>query len=172
MPTLVIAGILIALAVLARLAPHLPNMTPIAAIALFSGVYLTGRASWLVPIIAMLATDAIIGWYELPVMATVYLSLAAVGMLGYWARHHRNPLTIAGASLAGSVIFFLVTNAGVWAWGHLYPLTAAGLIQSYVNALPFFRNTLIGDLGYTALIFGAYELATRLFAARLTRRVA
>lgn len=143
---------------LLRLTPHLPNVTPIAAVALFSGFYLTGRWSWLVPIVALLSTDALIGWYELPVMASVYGSLALVGLLGYAVRAHRNPATVVGASVAGSLLFFVITNAAVWAWGHLYPLTAAGLVTSYVNAVPFLRNTLLGDVGYTVLLFGTYEL--------------
>lgn len=169
---LLIAGTLVGLAVLARLAPHAPNVTPIAAVALFSGVYLTGRWSWLVPIVALLATDAVIGWYDRPVMASVYGSFALVGWLGYAVRNHRTPATIAGASLVGSILFFLITNAAVWAWGHLYPLTMTGLLTSYVNALPFFRNTLLGDLGYTALIFSAYALVSRIVvASTLTRSV-
>lgn len=170
--TSLIAGLtltLIVIAILARLGPHLPNFTPIGAVALFSGVYLIGRWSWLVPLVVMLATDMVIGWYDLPIMASVYLSLGTIGLIGYAIRQHRQPLIIGLASLVGSVLFFVVTNAAVWAWGHLYPLTLTGLAASYVNALPFFRNTLLGDLGYTAVLFGGYALVTRLVTRRATQ---
>jgi hypothetical protein len=164
---LALAITLTAAAVLARLAPHLPNATPIAAVALFSGVYLTDRLAWLVPLIALLATDAVLGWYDWPVMLSVYSSFALIGLIGQ--RLSARPTTgrIAAASLAGSCLFFVVTNAAVWAWGHLYPPTLAGLAASYVNALPFFRNTLLGDLGYTAILFGSYALVVRLVARRV-----
>jgi hypothetical protein len=65
------------------------------------------------------------------------------------------------------VLFFVVTNFGAWATGMLYPLTWEGLVACYVAAIPFFGNTLAGDLVYTGLLFGAFALAERLprFAA-------
>jgi hypothetical protein len=72
-------------------------------------------------------------------------------------------LRIAGAALASSVVFFVVTNFGVWVFGSRYPKTAAGLLACYVAAIPFFQNTLAGDALYTAVLFGGFAVAEKLF---------
>ena len=80
-------------------------------------------------------------------------------------QQHRSALTIAGAALASSALFFIVTNFGVWALDNMYPRTIAGLIACYTAALPFFRNTLEGDLLYTLVLFGGFALLERQFPA-------
>lgn len=156
-----IASILVAAAALSRLLPHPPNFAPVAAAALFAGAVLPRRWSLVVPFGAMLLSDALIGFYQLPVMLSVYSSFLLVVLLGSWAaRQKKRAESVVLASLSGSVIFFLVTNFAVWAWGGLYPRTAAGLLASYTMAVPFFRNTLAGDLFYTAVIFGFYAALT------------
>ena len=72
---------------------------------------------------------------------------------------------VLGASLAGSVVFFLVSNFGVWMGWKMYPATVGGLIDCYVAALPFFRNTVLGDLAYAGLMFGIYAWVRRRRAA-------
>lgn len=48
--------------------------------------------------------------------------------------------------------------------GSFYPKTGAGLIECYVAAIPFFKNTLLSDLFYTALLFGGLALVEHRFA--------
>ena len=96
-------------------------------------------------------------------MEIVYGSFALVVCVGLLLRKRRSPLRIAGAALASSMLFFINTNFGVWAFGSLYPKTAAGLLTCYVAAIPFFQNTLAGDALYTAVLFGGFALAERLF---------
>jgi hypothetical protein len=156
----VIAITLIVFAAALRLAPHAPNFAPVAAIALFSGAVLPRRLALVVPLMAMLAADAVIGFYQWPVMASVYGSFLAVVLAGFLVkRGGRRPSDVALASLSGSVFFFLVTNFAVWRWGGLYPATADGLVRCYDMAVPFFRNTLAGDLFYNTAIFGLYAVA-------------
>ncbi|MFA4818191.1 MAG: DUF6580 family putative transport protein, partial [Parcubacteria group bacterium] len=71
---------------------------------------------------------------------------------------------------ASSITFFLVTNFAVWAFFDWYPHTWAGLITNFTLALPFFRNTLLGDVFYTGVLFGAYELALYLAARRSAKQ--
>jgi len=59
------------------------------------------------------------------------------------------------------VLFFVLTNFGVWALGALYPKTLTGLTECYVVAIPFFRNALLSDLFYSALLFGGLALAEK-----------
>lgn len=140
-----------------RLLPHAPNFAPIGAIALFGGMYLPKRLALILPLGAMLLSDAIIGFYSWQIMLSVYGSFALMGSIGLFLRRHKQFSLILGGTLAGSILFYLITNAAVWAFGTMYPLTLAGLIQSYVNALPFFRNTILGDLFYVGLLAGSYE---------------
>ena len=69
--------------------------------------------------------------------------------------------SVVGTSMAASIFFFVTTNFAVWAEGRLYPPTFEGLASSYYNALPFFRNTLLGDLVFTLALFGAYAVVYR-----------
>lgn len=152
-----------------RLLPHPPNFTPIGAMALFGGACLADlRRAFLVPLAAMLLSDLAIGVLEgdlsrglHPLMPLVYGSFALIVCLGRWLRDRRSFASIAGATLAGSILFFLVTNFGVWALGSAYPKSAAGLAACYVAAIPFFHSTLLGDAVYAAALFGGLALAER-----------
>ncbi|HWQ82193.1 MAG TPA: DUF6580 family putative transport protein, partial [Ignavibacteria bacterium] len=146
---------LIVFAVFSRLAPHPPNFSPITAIALFSGVYLDRKFAFTVPIIAMIISDYFIGYHSL--LWLVYLCFIAIAFLGLYLKKRKTFVRIAISALASSVIFFIVTNFGVWASGY-YGLTLSGLYECYVMAIPFFRNTLSGDILYTGVMFGCYEI--------------
>lgn len=160
---LVVAGVVLAAAA-TRLIPHPPNVTPIAAMALFGGAHLADRRlAFAIPLAAMFLSDLVIGLHGL--LPVVYASFALVVCIGFWLRARTSALRVAGAALAGSVAFFVITNFAVWAWGSLYPKSLAGLVAAYVAAIPFFRNTLIGDAAYAALLFGGFALLQRLAAA-------
>jgi Family of unknown function (DUF6580) len=151
---------LILAAVLTRLLPHPPNVTPITAIALFSGVYLDRKHTFIVPLVIMLISDFFIGFHN--VMFWVYASFILVGLGGLWLRKHQGITTTVGVTFVGSLIFFIVTNFGVWlSTQTLYAHDLAGLIQCYTAAIPFFRNSLIGDLFYVGALFGLYETAKK-----------
>lgn len=137
--------------------PLPPNVAPISAMALLSGAVLPRRLTFVVPLAAMLASDLVIGFYSLPVMGAVYASFALTNIIGRRLRDRAHVRRVIGASLLSSIIFFLVTNAAVWIFQSMYPHTIVGLGQSYLLGLPFFRNTLFGDLAFTGLLFGVYQ---------------
>ncbi|MBU4284992.1 hypothetical protein KKF60_00535 [Patescibacteria group bacterium] len=155
-PFLAIAFVVIGAAL--RFAPHFPNFAPIAAMALFGGVYLNKKYALIVPIVAIFVSDLFIGFYDAKLMAGVYLSFILVGLIGLFIKKHKNIGTIIGGTVLGSVLFFLITNFAVWAFYSWYPHTLNGLSQCFTMALPFFRGTLIGDLFYVAILFGVYEV--------------
>jgi hypothetical protein len=151
---------LILLAVACRLVPHPPNFTPVLAVALFGGAMLPRRVAWVVPLVAMFVSDVALrypfGWMNL----VIYGCFLAAVWLGSFLRGHRTWGRTAAATLAGSVFFYLATNFAVWlAPSFLYEHTAAGLVRCYVMALPFFRNSLAGDLFWTGALFGLHDLA-------------
>jgi hypothetical protein len=96
-----------------RLVPHPPNFSPIDAMALFSGAYLGRRwVAFAAPLAALFLSDLVLGFYH--GMATVYATVALIVAIGWSLSSRRSPLRIAGAAVAGSVTFFLITNFGMW----------------------------------------------------------
>ena len=165
----VLVGMILAAAA-SRLIPHPLNFTPIGAMALFGGAcFADRRLAFAVPLAAMLLSDLAIALiyrefllHSLALMPAVYGSLALIVCLGFWLRERRRLLPIAGATLAASVLFFVLTNFGEWAVGPLYAKTWEGLVACYVAAIPFFQNTLLGDAVYVTAFFGGLALAERL----------
>jgi uncharacterized membrane protein (DUF4010 family) len=148
----------------ARLIPHPPDFSPIAALALFGGAsFASKRTALLVPLLGLFLSDLVIGFYA--VTPVVYGSFALITCLGFWVRKRRSPMRLAAAAMASAVLFFAVTNFGVWALETLYPKNLAGLIDCYVAAIPFFRNTLASDLLYSALLFGGLALTEKRWPA-------
>lgn len=141
-----------------RLVPHPPNFSPIDAMALFSGAYLGRRAlAFAAPLGAMVLSDAVLGFY--PGFWITYLAIALIVLVSWLALPRVSALRVGAAAVAGSVVFFLVSNFGTWALGHMYPHTVAGLGACYVAAIPFFQNTIAGDLFYATLLFGGFRVA-------------
>jgi len=159
MRNILIGSALILAAALSRLLPHPANFTPLAAMALAGGVYFNKRIALIVPLAALVISDLFIGFHN--TILFVYGSFILIGLMGLWLKSHKKPLPIFGAALLSSILFFIVTNFGVWltGGGWFYPKTWQGLIECYTLAIPFFRNTVAGDLVYTAVLFGLFEFA-------------
>jgi hypothetical protein len=154
---LVITGIILFAASM-RLLPHWPNFTPIAAIALFGGAHLGRRSlAFMIPIAAMLISDLILGLHSF--MLPVYLSFALVVLMGNLIRNNIRIATVAGGAMASAILFFLVTNFAVWATTPFYGPGFSGLMSCYAAAVPFFRTSLMGDLFYSGVFFGAFYFA-------------
>ncbi len=164
------AFLIIFIGILGRLIPHAPNMAPIAALALFGGAYLPKKFAFF-PLIALFISDYFIGFYGTS-MIYVYLSFGLVGLIGIWLKEHKSMKNIFGATLITSTIFYLITNFGVWVDPQSsYSKDFIGLMQSYYYAIPFFRNTILGDLSYTALFFGSYEFIMNISKRYLSKSI-
>jgi hypothetical protein len=155
---------LILVAAVARWIPHPQNVSPIGAMALFGGAcYADRRLAFLMPLGALALGDLATGLHLL--MPAVYGSFAINVLLGRWLRPRRTMAMTAAVMLAGAIQFFLVTNLATW-WVY-WPHTLAGLTECFVAAIPYFQNTLAGDICFTALLFGGLSLAEwKLPAAR------
>jgi hypothetical protein len=155
----------IAAAAALRLVPHPPNFSPIDAMALFSGAYLGRRVVALAaPLAALLLSDLVLGFYS--GMMFQYAAVVLIAVLGAIALPRVGSVKVIAATLASSALFFTVSNFGVWLVGGIYPQTLAGLGSCYVAAIPFFQNTIAGDLFYAALLFGGFAIAEH-FVPRL-----
>lgn len=163
-PNYIIIG-LILVAALSRLLPHQPNFTPIGAIAIFAGVFLRGKYIFVLPILALLISDYILGFYN--GMIWVYSSFISVGLIGIWIKYKYNFTRVSVGTISSSILFFVVTNFGVWLNGSIYPQNLQGLVSCYVAAIPFFRNSFSGDIVYVTVLFGSYELICRKYFVKL-----
>jgi hypothetical protein len=159
---LIVALMILAAAVL-RVLPHPMNFTPVGAMAIFAGSLFRNRSvAFLLPLAALFAGDLFIGLYKL--MFIVYVSFALSVAIGRTVARSRTVARIGGAVVFGAVQFFVVTNLAMWAWSDFYPKTSAGLAACFVNAIPYFSNTLAGDALYAAVLFGGYALAEKCLA--------
>jgi hypothetical protein len=160
---LVILAVLIALGVAGRLLPHPPNFTPMAAIALFAGFIFMKKYMAVVAVVAvMLLTDYFAfgylspDWFASKSMMVVYLALLFPIVFRGFLQKKLGVLRIAGAALASSTVFFVATNFAVWAFSPMYEKTWAGLVLCYTMAIPFFQNTIAGDIMWSGIVFGSY----------------
>jgi Family of unknown function (DUF6580) len=180
-PGPVILGAMILAAALTRVVPHPWNFSPVEAIALFGGAYFASRSlALVVPLFAMFLSDlalaAIHGGSYFTYFASasfwlVYTCIALSTVLGFGLRGKVNGARVLGYSLAGSVLFFVVTNFGAWIGSSMYPQNAAGLTAAYIAGIPFFKWTLLGTLFYAALLFGGFALLRQRMPALRTQTV-
>jgi hypothetical protein len=139
---------------------HIWNFTPITAMALFSGALIHDkRFAFLIPLAAMIITDAFLGFYE--GILAVYAALMLITLFGFLLENRVKVIPVILASLGASFIFFLVTNFALIYPTFLYPHTWQGIIASYTAGIPFFKNAVIGDLIYSGILFGGYELVVK-----------
>ena len=162
---------LIAIGIIGRVIPHLYNFTPITAIALLSAHAFKNKwIALLLPLVSFWISDLIInnfvyaGYYDsfkifTPGMFWIYGSVACISLMGRFSLKKINPKKIGLSSIAGSIIFFIITNFGVWVMSPMYAKSLIGLIQCYSLAVPFFGGTILGDLVYSSVLFYSYSLA-------------
>jgi hypothetical protein len=151
--------------------PALSNFTPIGAMALFGAAYFTNKKwAFILPLAAMWLSDLVLNNFVYARMYpeyytsfswmgdwSVYLAFGLIVALGMGILQEIRPARLALAGISASLLFFLVSNFGVWVGSGMYPMTFEGLLQCFVAAIPFFRNTLLGDFFYIAVLFGAAE---------------
>lgn len=156
---LTLVAVMIYVAALSRLLPHAPNFTAIGAMSLFGGACLRDRRFAIsIPLSAMLLSDLYLGFHAL--VPIVYGSIALNVVIGRFLEGRRSPGLIFAATLLCSAQFFVLTNLGCW-WLY-YSRTVAGITECFVAAIPYFQNTLAGDVAYSATLFGGLTVLERL----------
>jgi hypothetical protein len=167
----ILIAALIILAALSRMVDHPMNFAPMAAIILFSVSVLPNNIlKFAFPLATIVFSDILLqittGFGFHSGTPHVYASFVLIGLIAYFLVNKEKPLTIIMGSIVGSFMFFLITN-----FAFLYPGAAVsnpllgvyshdlnGVIASYQSAIPFFKNTLLGDLFYNVMLFGSYYL--------------
>jgi hypothetical protein len=164
---LALIGVVLSLA-LYRILPHPMNFTPVMAVALFAGAKLDDkRMAFLLPLLAMLLADLVIG----STMLFVYAGMALAVVLGMMIRQRSGFMPVTAAALAGSLSFFAISNFGAWLYSpELYSRDWTGLVAALIAAIPFYQNSLLSDAVFTAILFGGWALAERTFPQLVSSR--
>jgi hypothetical protein len=162
-------------AALSRLIPHPASFAPIGGMALFGAAYFSRRVwAFIIPIASMwlsdlVLTNAVYGtasgsfeWFYSGALFT-YAALALIVVLGMFSLRKVNVGRLVGSALGASAIFFLVSNFGAWLSMPIYPKDFGGLMSCYAAGLPFLRGTVLGDVVYTGVLFGAFEYLAKRF---------
>ncbi len=151
----------IAIAAMTRILPHPSNFTAVGAMALFAGATMSNRwLSLLIPAAALFITDLFLGFHN--TMWAVYGAIALTTMIGWVIRDRQNVITITGGSLIAVMLFFLITNSAMWVVGFFVPdgfyaQNWTGLYQSIAAGIPYLNNSLLSQLVYTGVLFGAFH---------------
>ena len=174
--------LLITLAALSRLIPHPPNIAPVAGMALFGSAYYSKKYwAYLIPIITMWISDLILNnvvyaqyfdsfvWFYSGSLFT-YAAFALIVLMGSITLKKKKVGSVLFSALGASVIFFIVSNFGVWLTSPMYAKSWEGFTTCYIVAIPFMQNTLIGDLCYTAVLFGLFEMSMSWFPSLQSRQ--
>lgn len=174
MKKILLAVVLMAGATFSRLVPHVPDWTAVLAVALFAGAYFDGALATVTAIGSLAIGDAIIGYYQPGLMGFDYGAIILVMVVGMALTMNGKkriggkriiPASLAG-SLAGSILFFAISNFGVWATSGWYPPTWSGLVACYIGAIPFFTNTLLSTAAFSFILFASYEVALKAIRGR------
>ncbi len=152
----------VVIGVLSRWVDHAPNITPIVGIALFISYMWKISHSAIFTVLTIFLSNLILGYEFDMIQLSVYLGLLFPSFVGIFLKNinsiYKKYISIVGLSFLSSIFFYLITNFAVWIWSGMYEHTINGLFFCYEMAIPFFRNTLIGDLFSSLLLFGVYDL--------------
>lgn len=147
-------------AIFFRLIPHPPNVTPLVGLSLLAGVIFgaNNRLAYILPLSAMFLSDIFLGFH--PSMVFVYASVAVIPVFSLFLRK-QNLISLLGVSVLSSTVFYIVTNFGHWLMTTMYQKNTSGLLMSYIAGVPFFKMTLTGDILFSLIFVGLYNLANR-----------
>jgi hypothetical protein len=130
-----------------------PNFSVVGSLALFAGACMPKRwQSLLIPMVTMLITDAVLGFHN--TMWAVYSAFALTTVIGWYISEKQSVFNILSAVVLSTGIFFIITNAAMWVVGYYNSLSLA-----LVEGIPFYGNTLVSQLLFSTILFGAYHLA-------------
>ena len=167
--TIILIVVMILIGAGSRFLPHWHNFTAVGAISLFGSAYLPKKyLAFLVPAITLMISNLILNnviyshYYESFVWFGQYsiwiylgfFSMVGIGFLLFKSIRLKN---ILAATILGSLAFFFISNFGSFLVDPVYPKNPAGLGAAYIAGIPFFWNTLLSNLVYGLLLFGAYQ---------------
>jgi hypothetical protein len=166
-PRFIVLSLLVIAAALTRalpyLIPHIWNFTAVGALAIFAGAQFSNRSlAFIMPLAAMAISDIFIGnGFSL----LVYCGFTAMVACGFLVRNKVNVTNVILASFISASVFYLITNFAFFYPATLYPHNISGILTSYAAGLPFFRNMLIGNMVFSAVLFSSFYLLSKRYPA-------
>lgn len=168
-----IITLMILLAAMSRLIPHPANFAPIGGMALFGAAYFSKKYwAFIIPIVSMWISDLVLNnvvysqyfdhfvWFYSGSIFT-YGAFALITLMGLFTLKKVKVNNVVLSALSASILFFVVSNFGVWVSSGMYPHTFSGLMTCYAAGIPFFGNTLLGDMVYSGVMFGSFATAAK-----------
>ena len=181
--TLVLSGLFILFGAFSRMFTFLPNFSALESLALFGGAYIAMKyIAILIPLAAMFLSDLVINntiarpffpGHEGLVIFSDYmiwniLAIVLIVLFGRLFLKKMNLLNGVMGILGATAIFWIISNIGAWLSSGLFPLTFSGMIENFAFALPFLKNSLLGNFAFGAILFGSYEMLTRSYPNLIT----
>ncbi|MGX5820051.1 DUF6580 family putative transport protein [Chitinophaga lutea] len=151
------------------------NFSPVGAMALFGGAMFAGKwKSYLFPLLVLFISDVITmqtvyrpyangllfdGWYW------NYIGFAAMVLVGQLIITKVSVARILIACGVAAVAHWLIADFGTWmspanidlTTGQPYTKDWAGLMKCYAMGLPYLKNTLVSNVIYAGIFFGAFK---------------
>ncbi len=172
-PRFIFISIVIAFAAFSRMVPHPFNFSPLGAIGVFGAAYFSKKwQAFIIPILATWLSDLFINnviyaqyypsftwFYE--GFYWQYISYLVIVLISVFIMKTVNPSRVVLATLSSTAIFFLISNLGCWVGNPVYTQNFSGLMSCYMAGVPFLKGTLLGDLFYSSILFGAFYFAER-----------
>lgn len=144
----------------------LPNFSAVGAVAIFGACYFRGNFRFIVPLSVLWLSDLILNnviysryyaHFQIAGDPWVYSGFVLAGIIAYFLMKKSSWPKLLMTSIVTGVIFYLVSNFGVWMSASVYSKDLGGLLQCYAAGIPFFRNTILGNVFYSFVLFGIYE---------------
>ncbi len=175
---LLVGFILIVVAAFSRFMPHWHNFTAVGGAGLFGAYFFRNRIwAFILPLVAMWLSDLILNniiyaayyegfvWFN-ETMIWVYVGFIALVAVGRVTIRSISIKNIVVGALAGSLVFFLISNFGSFVQNPVYPKSIGGLLMAYGAGLPFFLNTVLANVFFAGIFFGSYAASPKLLLAR------
>ncbi len=176
---IIVAVFLVLIAVSARIVNaglSLPNFVPIAAIGLFSGAMLKDNRAlaFLIPMLGQFLADVyfqlftnIPGFYGIIGQLFTYVAILSTTAVGTFVNQPK-PLRVLGFTIGASFVFFLVSNFGFYVQGW-NGYSISGLSKTFIDAIPFYKNSLMSDMLGSALLFGGYFITQQVLLTKIQK---
>jgi hypothetical protein len=164
----IVLTVIVILAAFSRAIPlvidHTWNFTAVGALAIFAGAQFTDkRLAFIMPLAAMALADLL--FLRNGFSLLVYSGFVAMVACGFLIRNRVNTMNVVLASFISATVFYLITNFSFFYPVTLYPRDFSGIIASYTAGLPYFRNMVLGNLVYSAVLFGSFYLLSKRYPA-------
>lgn len=169
-------ALLVAICTLYRIVPYemRPEWlgAPQLAMAIFAGSIIKDRKlAFLLPLGSMILSDVLmqllhmvdpsiyVGIYKGQFIN--YILILSTTVIGFFIHQRKAGEVLAGA-LAAPVVYFLLSNFQVWLGGGglMRAKTPAGLMQTYVDGLPFLKASIVGTILFSGIFFGVQAVLT------------